>query len=743
MAWRTVGVGEPSGAERRSATAVQLPVMKRRGSTIRIQHKLAGLSFALVGIVIVALTVFFAQRQVAIAENELKNKALLYATLFSKELEPAIAFADRQTTREVFATAADDEEVQGFALFAANGVLLGGSKSIVRPAAPSARALTRTDAAIIAVVPVVSPEGPRGTLVVEISVAPIRAARHRVIGTSLAAGAISLAIGLIASWIIGASFSRRLKRIQSATNTLARGQLDVPPIEDASGDEIGGVARDFNDMAGQIRALVSEIERGAAEEQARLDGLVAARTAELSERNVDLRLVLDNVDQGFLTLDREGHPSKGRSVIVSRWFGDLQDDVSFWEQIEGIAPNQAITGKLLWDSIFDDSLPLEVAVAQMPSRMRIGDQELSLEYRPIPGELIPTKVLVIVSDITTALARARAEASQRDIAAIFGKVVADRSGVEEFVGEAVKLMAQLDAVRRNEACDLAVLRRAIHTLKGNSGLLGLQNVAHACHGLETVIEDAGRIPAAASFDELFAAWASIEEVLAPFVTRPRTTFEVAPAQIERIVDDLRGGADREVVAAALHALQLESIDDRLARIAEQTRSTAARLEKSVTVVVEPGGARTAPERWTSFWGAFIHVVRNAVDHGIEPTPERETAGKASSGVIRLSASQTAAEIRVVIEDDGRGIDWSSLRARAEAKGLALADNELPFASGLSTKDVITEISGRGVGLGAARAACQALGGRVEIESQRGIGTKFAFIIPSVAPSYATVLDHVA
>lgn len=720
----------------------------RLRSTIRIQHKLAGLSFAVVGIVIVALTLFFARRQVATEESDLRDKASLYATLFSKELEPAIAFADRETTREVFATAAADEEVQGFALFTANGDLLGGSKTIARPAPQRTSTIVQTDEAIRAIAPVVAPEGPRGTLVVEISVAPIRAARHRVIGTSLAAGAISLAIGLIASWIIGGSFARRLKRIQRATNTLARGHLDVPPIADGSSDEIGGVARDFNDMASQIRVLVSKIELGAAEEQARLDRLVAARTAELSERNADLRLVLDNVDQGFLTLDRAGVPSKGRSVVVSRWFGELDDQVDFWEQIASIAPSQAAMGQLLWDSVFDDSLPIEVALGQLPSRMRVGAEELSLEYRPIQGSDGPEKVLVIVSDITTELARARAEAAQRDITAIFAKVIADRGAVEEFVGEATGIMAQLDAVRDSGDGDLPSLRRAVHTLKGNAGLVGLQNVANACHDLETAIDESGRVPDAATFDELFAAWTAIVEVFAPFVTQRRTTFEIAPAQIERIVKDVRAGATSEDVVAALEALPLESMDDRLARIAELARATATRLGKSVSVVVEPDGARVAPERWSSFWSAFVHVVRNAVDHGVEPAGERESAGKPASGLVRLSAAQVGGEIQIVIEDDGRGIDWPRLRTRAAEKGLALPDEELLFADGLSTKQVITEISGRGVGLGAARAACRALGGRVEVTSQPGVGTRFAFVVPSAPTAYASsiapkVLDRVA
>ena len=142
---------------------------------------------------------------------------------------------------------------------------------------------------------------------------------------------------------------------------------------------------------------------------------------------------------------------------------------------------------------------------------------------------------------------------------------------------------------------------------------------------------------------------------------------------------------------------------------------------------------TPPERWAPVFAALPHVVRNALDHGLEVPEERLQAGKTSCGRLTLSVAVEGNEVVLVIEDDGRGIDWDRIRLLADQRGLpATTEEDLVaalFSDGLTTRTEATELSGRGVGTAAVRQAIQGIGGEVRVESEPGRGTRFVFRAP--------------
>ncbi len=130
---------------------------------------------------------------------------------------------------------------------------------------------------------------------------------------------------------------------------------------------------------------------------------------------------------------------------------------------------------------------------------------------------------------------------------------------------------------------------------------------------------------------------------------------------------------------------------------------------------------------------LLHLVRNAVSHGVETPEERLAAGKPQEGRITLSVQLRAGRVEVVAEDDGRGLDLESIRARARARGQAVAgdasDARLIFQPGFSTVAQVTAVSGRGVGLDVVRTQVEALRGSVEVDSVPGQGTRFTLDVP--------------
>jgi two-component system chemotaxis sensor kinase CheA len=169
------------------------------------------------------------------------------------------------------------------------------------------------------------------------------------------------------------------------------------------------------------------------------------------------------------------------------------------------------------------------------------------------------------------------------------------------------------------------------------------------------------------------------------------------------------------------------------------RETAGKLGKVVTFDVIDNGAEADRAIVDGLFEPLLHVLRNALDHGIEDAASRHAAGKPAAGRIALEARPRGDKIAIVVRDDGAGLDLPRIRELARSKGLVTAEAldalddagaaDLIFLPGFSTAKEVTDISGRGVGMDAVRAAVMALGGRVSIASGAGTGTAVEMLLP--------------
>jgi two-component system chemotaxis sensor kinase CheA len=189
------------------------------------------------------------------------------------------------------------------------------------------------------------------------------------------------------------------------------------------------------------------------------------------------------------------------------------------------------------------------------------------------------------------------------------------------------------------------------------------------------------------------------------------------AALGRTIDDLQN------TAMELRMVRLDTVFRRLPRVA---RDVAQRTGKVVRLEIQGGDIELDKGIAEAIADPLVHLVRNAVDHGIEPPAERRAAGKCDEGCVRVEAHRQAHHVIVTTSDDGAGVDLDAVRRTASAKGLleygraaALSDEEtyeLLFAPGFSTASTITDISGRGVGLDVVRSNICAYGGTVSLTS---------------------------
>lgn len=184
----------------------------------------------------------------------------------------------------------------------------------------------------------------------------------------------------------------------------------------------------------------------------------------------------------------------------------------------------------------------------------------------------------------------------------------------------------------------------------------------------------------------------------------------------------------------LRLVSLKSLFMKLTRAVHDAASTLTKQVEFVTI-----GEDTEVDKVLSEGLAdpLMHMVRNAVDHGLESTEDRLKAGKNSKGRIELSARSEGAFLVVRVKDDGKGLDTDAILAKARAKGIVSAKQELSekqifsliFQPSFSTKAVVTEVSGRGVGMDVVQTNVHAMRGHIDIESARGKGSTFTISIP--------------
>ncbi|WP_245541155.1 chemotaxis protein CheA [Yoonia vestfoldensis] len=185
---------------------------------------------------------------------------------------------------------------------------------------------------------------------------------------------------------------------------------------------------------------------------------------------------------------------------------------------------------------------------------------------------------------------------------------------------------------------------------------------------------------------------------------------------------------------AIRAQPVKPLFQRMLRIAREAADATGKLVELITEGDATEVDKTVVERLAD---PLTHMIRNAIDHGIEPPDNRAAAGKNRQGKLRLAARQRSGSIVIEIADDGAGLNRPKIREIAVSKGLVAEDAQLSeteidhllFAPGFSTAKEVTNLSGRGVGMDVVKTAITALGGRVAITSQFGQGTTFSITLP--------------
>lgn len=292
------------------------------------------------------------------------------------------------------------------------------------------------------------------------------------------------------------------------------------------------------------------------------------------------------------------------------------------------------------------------------------------------------------------------------------ELLAEAQGLLDAAGPHLAALASADLRRPADAEHLSELFRAVHSIKGLVGFCGLDAVEGLAHAFEDLL------------DALRSGRVDLD------------------AETRALLLDSTEALGRHIAAAGDQGARRSGEPGRMPafeRMGMEVRVLSRALSKEVRLVVSGEASSLDRLPMDALGAPLAHVLRNAVDHGIELPDERVARGKSREGTITVRAWRSGGVVALEVEDDGAGVDVMAVRSAAVARGLidrpaaeAMTERELLdmlLRPGLSTRAEVTGTSGRGVGLDVLRAAVARLGGSVGLQTTLGVFTRVVVTLP--------------
>lgn len=508
--------------------------------------------------------------------------------------------------------------------------------------------------------------------------------------------------------------------------------------------------------------MVATIE----EHNRNLEKTVELRTRDLAKaldvvsvQKNQIAAIVDNVQFGLLRATRDG---------------SIQDGYSRSCNVLLSSDGQSLSGKKIWDvlsmnergadnfstffaQVFDVPFLADELVVEIPQHHVVNGKDIALQCFPIMADDEVESILFSLADVTLAKKMERENEKNKTLIRIVQNKDRFRSLLTGIFESDDQMLALSRASAQNRplgrSTDLSEVKRQVHTWKGDLATFGLGEVAGFLHKVEDTLGD--EVPNAESdsfvrflkgmLNEFLSAHYDILKISPERIADSTVNLEVTTMNrlLENLAKSNRIDEIRTMVQQFVQESTMDRGEDVLAYLAIATREVAKRLEKDVQVDTKGAQVRL-PNEFRDVIGSLIHVVRNAVDHGVEEPAKR--AGKNPKATVSIAISESPNYYQIVVSDDGKGIDLQKLKESLIKRGLTCEDRwskltldqkmRQIFVSNVSTKEVVTDISGRGVGLDSVVSNVESIGGSVHVSSKLGEGTVFDIRLPRVTYKYS-------
>ena len=469
--------------------------------------------------------------------------------------------------------------------------------------------------------------------------------------------------------------------------------------------------------------------------------------------------LLNHSEQGFFTFGSDLHIMDPYSQACVALFNQIPTGNRADKLLFPYAQNS--TKRKLMRTCIEDALQAKTPylanmyLALIPTELRIDGKILIAQYIPIHHG-----IMVVLSNITERVEADKKAQDEKNNIAMISAAVTDSTDFISTINDFKSFC--IAGSKPWLHLEISHLYRAIHTFKGSLNQFRLTHVPAALHEIENLIHELPSLTTllgdVSSYEvevTVFGGdWLGLLDKDLHVVTEALgenffTRGGIIPLHIEEVVAFERlanqllrtphVASEHVPVLKKLTELRAISLHEELASFNKLAQQVANKLEKEILPLEITGeDLRLDPNIYRQFFLSLGHVIRNAIDHGIEDPESRFAKGKHEAGTISCTSNVLSNKFILSIQDDGAGINETALRLRAfksldtEQAHYSLAD--LIFTDGLSSRTGVSELSGRGVGMAAVRAEVLSLGGTVSVTTVPEQGTQFIFNIPILTNS---------
>lgn len=483
---------------------------------------------------------------------------------------------------------------------------------------------------------------------------------------------------------------------------------------------------------------------------------------QITETKKDRETLLDNLDQGFMVIDKSGRILPGSSRAAHKLFGTDPTRKNLIELLQLEDKEGDVAHQWLKELFIDSNFSISDFLKLGPNQFdKVEDRVVELEYRPIwksNGKTLD-KIICIATDKTTEKQLETKAEEERALAQILISVLNDKDGFADFVNEMrfhfKSIFHELNKLPND--CDIEKIYRHLHTIKGASTQFHLTKIGRLAGSVENTLEQYRTVGRQRKLDleSLRRRFWRLESTFEGFLRKNEKYFgrfdekgnfsrnyplEVVFKALKRIRESC--GQESEVYREFLGDFLLGDPAVDFRRYSLMVSRLGKSESKDVVLLVRPCDFKVYTPFYRSLFASFVHAFRNSIDHGIELPDERAALGKPNIGRIEICIEQKDSNtLRIKVSDDGRGIDTAKIKQKALAKKLTTegelnkySEHEIMqfvFHENFSTKDELSELSGRGVGLDVIKHEATLIGGSAHIESQPQRGTALIVEVPLV------------
>lgn len=575
-----------------------------------------------------------------------------------------------------------------------------------------------------------------------------------------------ITVGFLLGFFLSSTITRPLKKLREGVDRMMEGNYSSPVHQYAT-DEVGKVIEFFNYMMIEVSQRRLEKERTLLEQ--------AIENKKKEKKNIELRRLIDlkihetestyeflfaainSIEQGLFIFDQDGKCADLYTASCEEIFGVSPQGNSLFEVLKIHDQNDRDTYKTWLNTLFSDKFDLEMIIPLGPVhyvKAEAGDEDfqfVDIQYFPMrdddTDEII--NVVAIATDRTNEKINEKELKEQKNRAQMILSVLKNRSLFHHFAAESKKLLDEITTLAMAKELNLEQIKIAIHSIKGMASSFYSSEVHSVCHQVESHIQ---------AFEKDMA-YEKLKRLIVEGAEKIRSSVFLFISSISQLTGHnfLEANLYREVRVDHLEdfGLKLKNLDRSLYSnfVEEFIKVPAASFVSNFDLMIEKlsrklnkkiapiqiinGDIKLDPNMYVNFFQNLNHLINNIVDHAIEESEYRFSVGKCEHGNIKLEFFQDSTYWGLKVSDDGRGIDPKVLKQKLKELNIYAGYEDMPdeellyviFNPEFSTKNSVSGVSGRGVGMSALKQAVEELHGNVELESSIGTGSVFVFTFP--------------